>query len=178
MLCVADQSELKSEPSSVGGIFGKIRGKWFAKTRLSRRTSSFSADWFPVATDGVTQVVGSGPFSLYVKESLRKNDWFCVLTPSSPVCPSDHPYVPPDASEAPVVHEASASSVLGGSVCVCFAGKAVGGLNLGNFFVSHRGYTRQGFDQLSTEGSDQERNNDSSDSEYEEFSTLPPRSSS
>uniref|UniRef100_A0A674MIN0 Peptidylglycine alpha-amidating monooxygenase n=1 Tax=Takifugu rubripes TaxID=31033 RepID=A0A674MIN0_TAKRU len=56
--------------------------------------------------------------------------------------------------------------------------KAVGGLNLGNFFVSHRGYTRQGFDQLSTEGSDQERNNDSSDSEYEEFSTLPPRSSS
>uniref|UniRef100_A0A674NF70 Peptidylglycine alpha-amidating monooxygenase n=1 Tax=Takifugu rubripes TaxID=31033 RepID=A0A674NF70_TAKRU len=57
-------------------------------------------------------------------------------------------------------------------------GKAVGGLNLGNFFVSHRGYTRQGFDQLSTEGSDQERNNDSSDSEYEEFSTLPPRSSS
>ncbi|TNM92459.1 hypothetical protein fugu_019471 [Takifugu bimaculatus] len=57
-------------------------------------------------------------------------------------------------------------------------GKAVGGLNLGNFFVSHRGYTRQGFDQLSTEGSDQERNNESSDSEYEEFSTLPPRSSS
>uniref|UniRef100_A0A674PCQ4 Peptidylglycine alpha-amidating monooxygenase n=1 Tax=Takifugu rubripes TaxID=31033 RepID=A0A674PCQ4_TAKRU len=55
---------------------------------------------------------------------------------------------------------------------------SVGGLNLGNFFVSHRGYTRQGFDQLSTEGSDQERNNDSSDSEYEEFSTLPPRSSS
>ncbi|TNM92457.1 hypothetical protein fugu_019469, partial [Takifugu bimaculatus] len=44
-------------------------------------------------------------------------------------------------------------------------GKAVGGLNLGNFFVSHRGYTRQGFDQLSTEGSDQERNNESSDSE-------------
>uniref|UniRef100_H2TEM4 Peptidylglycine alpha-amidating monooxygenase n=1 Tax=Takifugu rubripes TaxID=31033 RepID=H2TEM4_TAKRU len=63
-------------------------------------------------------------------------------------------------------------------VAVYCSGKAVGGLNLGNFFVSHRGYTRQGFDQLSTEGSDQERNNDSSDSEYEEFSTLPPRSSS
>uniref|UniRef100_H3CNS3 Peptidylglycine alpha-amidating monooxygenase n=1 Tax=Tetraodon nigroviridis TaxID=99883 RepID=H3CNS3_TETNG len=58
-------------------------------------------------------------------------------------------------------------------------GKGVGGLNLGNFFVSHRGYTRQGFDQLSTEGSDQERNQEeSSDSEYEEYSTLPPPASS
>ncbi|XP_034997375.1 peptidyl-glycine alpha-amidating monooxygenase isoform X2 [Hippoglossus stenolepis] len=54
-------------------------------------------------------------------------------------------------------------------------GKAVGGLNLGNFFASHKGYSRQGFDQLSTEGSDQERNEeDSSDSENEEYSALPP----
>lgn len=54
-------------------------------------------------------------------------------------------------------------------------GKAVGSLNLGNFFASHKGYTRQGFDQLSTEGSDQERNDeDSSDSENEEYSALPP----
>jgi len=48
----------------------------------------------------------------------------------------------------------------------------VGGLNLGNFLASHKGYSRQGFDQLSTEGSDQERNN-SSDSENEEYSALP-----
>ena len=54
-------------------------------------------------------------------------------------------------------------------------GKAVGGLNLGNFFASHKGYSRQGFDQLSTEGSDQEPNEeDSSDSENEEYSALPP----
>ncbi|XP_053267124.1 peptidyl-glycine alpha-amidating monooxygenase [Pleuronectes platessa] len=54
-------------------------------------------------------------------------------------------------------------------------GKAVGSLNLGNFFASHKGYSRQGFDQLSTEGSDQERNGeDSSDSENEEYSALPP----
>uniref|UniRef100_A0A8C5HS14 Peptidylglycine alpha-amidating monooxygenase n=1 Tax=Gouania willdenowi TaxID=441366 RepID=A0A8C5HS14_GOUWI len=52
-------------------------------------------------------------------------------------------------------------------------GKAVGSLNLGNFFASHKGYSRQGFDQLSTEGSDQERNDeDSSDSETEEYSAL------
>ncbi|XP_044030772.1 peptidyl-glycine alpha-amidating monooxygenase isoform X4 [Siniperca chuatsi] len=58
-------------------------------------------------------------------------------------------------------------------------GKAVGSLNLGNFFASHKGYSRQGFDQLSTEGSDQERNNeDSSDSENEEYSALPPPQSS
>ncbi|KAM6902478.1 peptidyl-glycine alpha-amidating monooxygenase B [Xenentodon cancila] len=58
-------------------------------------------------------------------------------------------------------------------------GKAVGGLNLGNFFASHKGYSRQGFDQLSTEGSDQERNaEDSSDSENEEYSALPPPTSS
>ncbi|KAL6097277.1 pam [Pungitius sinensis] len=54
-------------------------------------------------------------------------------------------------------------------------GKAVGGLNLGNFLASRKGYSRQGFDQLSTEGSDQERNEgDSSDSENEEYSALPP----
>ncbi|KAK5852474.1 hypothetical protein PBY51_023939 [Eleginops maclovinus] len=53
-------------------------------------------------------------------------------------------------------------------------GKAVGSLNLGNFFASHKGYSRQGFDQLSTEGSDQERHDvDSSDSENEEYSALP-----
>lgn len=58
-------------------------------------------------------------------------------------------------------------------------GKAVGSLNLGNFFASHKGYSRQGFDQLSTEGSDQERiDEDSSDSENEEYSALPPPQSS
>ncbi|KAM6976282.1 peptidyl-glycine alpha-amidating monooxygenase A isoform 2-T3 [Tautogolabrus adspersus] len=57
-------------------------------------------------------------------------------------------------------------------------GKAVGGLNLGNFFASRQGYTRQGFDQLSTEGSDQDRMEDSSDSENEEYSALPPPKSS
>ncbi|KAL7376598.1 hypothetical protein ABVT39_011546 [Epinephelus coioides] len=57
--------------------------------------------------------------------------------------------------------------------------RAVGSLNLGNFFASHKGYSRQGFDQLSTEGSDQERNDeDSSDSENEEYSALPPPQSS
>uniref|UniRef100_A0A4W6EIZ1 Peptidylglycine alpha-amidating monooxygenase n=1 Tax=Lates calcarifer TaxID=8187 RepID=A0A4W6EIZ1_LATCA len=54
-------------------------------------------------------------------------------------------------------------------------GNKAKGLNLGNFFASHKGYSRQGFDQLSTEGSDQERNDeDSSDSENEEYSALPP----
>ncbi|XP_061732807.1 peptidyl-glycine alpha-amidating monooxygenase isoform X2 [Nerophis ophidion] len=54
-------------------------------------------------------------------------------------------------------------------------GKAVGSLNLGNFFASHKGYSRQRFDQLSTEESDQERNEqESSESENEEYSAVPP----
>ncbi|XP_077593275.1 peptidyl-glycine alpha-amidating monooxygenase isoform X1 [Stigmatopora nigra] len=57
-------------------------------------------------------------------------------------------------------------------------GKTVGSLNLGNFFASHKGYSRQGFDQLSTEGSDQERNEEeTSESENEEYSARPPGSS-
>lgn len=59
------------------------------------------------------------------------------------------------------------------------SGKAVGGLNLGNFFASHKGYSRQGFDQLSTEASDQEKDEEeSSDSEKEEYSAPPPPVSS
>uniref|UniRef100_A0A8C8JM10 Peptidylglycine alpha-amidating monooxygenase n=1 Tax=Oncorhynchus tshawytscha TaxID=74940 RepID=A0A8C8JM10_ONCTS len=53
--------------------------------------------------------------------------------------------------------------------------KAAGGLNLGNFFATHKGYTRQGFDRLSTEGSDQEKDDDNdTDSENEEYSAPPP----
>ncbi|XP_037403540.1 peptidyl-glycine alpha-amidating monooxygenase isoform X3 [Pygocentrus nattereri] len=54
-------------------------------------------------------------------------------------------------------------------------GKAAGTLNLGNFFATHKGYTRQGFDRLSTEGSDLEKDDeDATDSENEEYSAPPP----
>ncbi|XP_076875795.1 peptidyl-glycine alpha-amidating monooxygenase B isoform X2 [Brachyhypopomus gauderio] len=54
-------------------------------------------------------------------------------------------------------------------------GKAAGTLNLGNFFATHKGYTRQGFDRLSTEGSDMEKDDeDATDSENEEYSAPPP----
>uniref|UniRef100_A0A8C5HUB6 Peptidylglycine alpha-amidating monooxygenase n=1 Tax=Gouania willdenowi TaxID=441366 RepID=A0A8C5HUB6_GOUWI len=66
--------------------------------------------------------------------------------------------------------------VISMGVFLCWRKKSMfdlGSLNLGNFFASHKGYSRQGFDQLSTEGSDQERNDeDSSDSETEEYSAL------
>ncbi|XP_057674520.1 peptidylglycine alpha-amidating monooxygenase isoform X2 [Corythoichthys intestinalis] len=68
----------------------------------------------------------------------------------------------------------SETSAVGG-ILGKIRGKAVGSLNLGNFFASHKGYSRQGFDQLSTEGSDQERNDEeSSESENEEYSARPP----
>lgn len=58
-------------------------------------------------------------------------------------------------------------------------GKAAGTLNLGNFFATHKGYTRQGFDRLSTEGSDLEKDDeDATDSENEEYSAPPPPISS
>ncbi|XP_062944038.1 peptidyl-glycine alpha-amidating monooxygenase isoform X10 [Cynocephalus volans] len=54
-------------------------------------------------------------------------------------------------------------------------GKGSGGLNLGNFFASRKGYSRKGFDRLSTEGSDQEKDEeDGSESEEEYSAPLPP----
>ncbi|XP_030322641.1 peptidyl-glycine alpha-amidating monooxygenase isoform X1 [Calypte anna] len=53
-------------------------------------------------------------------------------------------------------------------------GKASSGLNLGNFFASHKGYSRKGFDRLSTEGSDQEKDEDDGSDSEEECSAPPP----
>ncbi|XP_051499609.1 peptidyl-glycine alpha-amidating monooxygenase isoform X1 [Apus apus] len=57
-------------------------------------------------------------------------------------------------------------------------GKGGGGLNLGNFFASHKGYSQKGFDRLSTEGSDQEKDEDDSSDSEEECSAPPPALSS
>ncbi|XP_064232268.1 peptidyl-glycine alpha-amidating monooxygenase isoform X7 [Aotus nancymaae] len=54
-----------------------------------------------------------------------------------------------------------------------FGGKGSKGLNLGNFFASRKGYSRKGFDRLSTEGSDQEKEDDGSESEEEYSAPLP-----
>ncbi|XP_030422244.1 peptidyl-glycine alpha-amidating monooxygenase isoform X4 [Gopherus evgoodei] len=53
-------------------------------------------------------------------------------------------------------------------------GKSSGGLNLGNFFASHKSYSRKGFDRLSTEGSDQEKDEDDGTDSEEEYSAPPP----
>ncbi|XP_065716372.1 peptidyl-glycine alpha-amidating monooxygenase isoform X6 [Patagioenas fasciata] len=55
-------------------------------------------------------------------------------------------------------------------------GKGSSGLNLGNFFASHKGYSRKGFDRLSTEGSDQEKDEDDGTDSEEECSAPPPPS--
>ncbi|XP_064232266.1 peptidyl-glycine alpha-amidating monooxygenase isoform X5 [Aotus nancymaae] len=64
--------------------------------------------------------------------------------------------------------ETSSGRVLGR-----FRGKGSKGLNLGNFFASRKGYSRKGFDRLSTEGSDQEKEDDGSESEEEYSAPLP-----
>uniref|UniRef100_K9IN95 Putative peptidylglycine alpha-amidating monooxygenase n=1 Tax=Desmodus rotundus TaxID=9430 RepID=K9IN95_DESRO len=53
-------------------------------------------------------------------------------------------------------------------------GKGSGGLNLGNFFASHKGYSRKGFDRLSTEGSDHEKDEDDGSESEEEYSAPLP----
>ncbi|XP_044131908.1 peptidyl-glycine alpha-amidating monooxygenase isoform X4 [Bufo gargarizans] len=57
-----------------------------------------------------------------------------------------------------------------------YGGKGSGGLNLGTFFASHKGYSRKGFDRLSTEGSDHEKDDDDGSDSEEEYSapTIPP----
>ncbi|XP_017668091.1 PREDICTED: peptidyl-glycine alpha-amidating monooxygenase isoform X13 [Lepidothrix coronata] len=55
-----------------------------------------------------------------------------------------------------------------------YGGKGGGGINLGNFFASHKGYSRKGFDRLSTEGSDQEKDEDDGTDSEEECSASPP----
>uniref|UniRef100_A0A8C1H5E3 Peptidylglycine alpha-amidating monooxygenase n=1 Tax=Cyprinus carpio carpio TaxID=630221 RepID=A0A8C1H5E3_CYPCA len=80
-----------------------------------------------------------------------------------------------------LISEAEHRSVKKGGIEVQeIEGKAAGSLNLGNFFASHKGYTRHGFDRLSTEGSDLEKDDeDGTDSENEEYSAPPaPMSSS
>uniref|UniRef100_A0A6J0TVG7 Peptidyl-glycine alpha-amidating monooxygenase isoform X3 n=1 Tax=Pogona vitticeps TaxID=103695 RepID=A0A6J0TVG7_9SAUR len=76
-------------------------------------------------------------------------------------------------------HKLDSSS---GRILGRFRGKGGGGLNLGNFFASRTGYSRKGFDRLSTEGSDQEKDEDDvTDSEEEDSvpqpPTIPPSSS-
>ncbi|XP_058023086.1 peptidyl-glycine alpha-amidating monooxygenase isoform X7 [Ahaetulla prasina] len=68
-------------------------------------------------------------------------------------------------------HKLDSSS---GRILGRFRGKGSGGLNLGNFFASRAGYSRKGFDRLSTEGSDQEKEEDATDSEEEEPVPQPP----
>ncbi|NXN92321.1 AMD monooxygenase, partial [Rhinopomastus cyanomelas] len=69
-------------------------------------------------------------------------------------------------------HKLDSSS---GRILSRLRGKSGGGLNLGNFFASHKSYSRKGFDRLSTEGSDQEKDDDDgTDSEEECSAPLPP----
>ncbi|XP_014444678.1 peptidyl-glycine alpha-amidating monooxygenase isoform X2 [Tupaia chinensis] len=65
--------------------------------------------------------------------------------------------------------EASSGRVLGR-----FRGKGSRGLNLGNFFASRKGYSRKGFDRLSTEGSDHEKDEDDGSESEEEYSAPLP----
>ncbi|XP_078009194.1 peptidyl-glycine alpha-amidating monooxygenase isoform X4 [Phascolarctos cinereus] len=75
-----------------------------------------------------------------------------------------------DEIKADSEHKLESSS---GRILGRLRGKGSGGLNLGNFFANRKGYSRKGFDRLSTEGSDQEKDDEGSESEEEYSAPLP-----
>ncbi|XP_078531573.1 peptidyl-glycine alpha-amidating monooxygenase isoform X4 [Lissotriton helveticus] len=98
-------------------------------------------------------VVASEDGTVYVGDAHAKTVWKFAPTESD----SEHKL------------ESSSGGLLGR-----LRGKGTGGLNLGNFFASHKGYSRKGFDRLSTEGSDQEKDEDDGTDSEEEYSAPPP----
>ncbi|XP_043402443.1 peptidyl-glycine alpha-amidating monooxygenase isoform X13 [Chelonia mydas] len=98
-------------------------------------------------------VVASEDKTVYIGDVYAKTVWKFTSTETD----ADHKL------------ESSSGRILGR-----LQGKGSGGLNLGNFFASHKSYSRKGFDRLSTEGSDQEKDEDDGTDSEEEYSAPPP----
>ncbi|XP_038257327.1 peptidyl-glycine alpha-amidating monooxygenase isoform X15 [Dermochelys coriacea] len=98
-------------------------------------------------------IVASEDKTVYIGDAHAKTVWKFTSTETD----ADHKL------------ESSSGRILGR-----LQGKGSGGLNLGNFFASHKSYSRKGFDRLSTEGSDQEKDEDDGTDSEEEYSAPPP----
>uniref|UniRef100_A0A2I2ZVJ3 Peptidylglycine alpha-amidating monooxygenase n=1 Tax=Gorilla gorilla gorilla TaxID=9595 RepID=A0A2I2ZVJ3_GORGO len=113
-------------------------------------------------------IVASEDGTVYIGDAHTNTVWKFTLTEKL-----EHRSVKKAGIEVQEIKE-SLLQTLPNSVIVCFfSGKGSGGLNLGNFFASRKGYSRKGFDRLSTEGSDQEKEDDGSESEEEYSAPLP-----
>ncbi|XP_040842046.1 peptidyl-glycine alpha-amidating monooxygenase isoform X17 [Ochotona curzoniae] len=119
-------------------------------------------------------IVASEDGTVYVGDAQTKTVWKFALTEKM-----EHRSVKKAGIEAQDVkdseHKLETSS---GRVPGRLRGKGTGGLNLGNFFASRKGYSRKGFDRLSTEGSDQEKDEDDGSESEEEYSAPVPAAAS
>ncbi|XP_026354321.1 peptidyl-glycine alpha-amidating monooxygenase isoform X13 [Ursus maritimus] len=115
-------------------------------------------------------IAASGDGTVYVGDAHTNTVWKFTLTEKM-----EHRSVKKAGIEVQETkdseHKLEASS---GRVLGRLRGKGSGGLNLGNFFASRKGYSRKGFDRLSTEGSDQEKDEDDGSESEEEYSAPLP----
>ncbi|XP_045422166.1 peptidyl-glycine alpha-amidating monooxygenase isoform X11 [Lemur catta] len=116
-------------------------------------------------------IVASEDGTVYIGDAHTNTVWKFTMTEKM-----EHRSVKKAGIEAQEIkadseHKLEASS---GRVLGRFRGKGSGGLNLGNFFASRKGYSRKGFDRLSTEGSDHEKDEDDGSESEEEYSAPLP----
>ncbi|XP_062944037.1 peptidyl-glycine alpha-amidating monooxygenase isoform X9 [Cynocephalus volans] len=117
-------------------------------------------------------IVASEDGTVYIGDAHTNTVWKFTLTEKMEHRSVKKAGIEVQETKGDSEHKLEASS---GRVLGRFRGKGSGGLNLGNFFASRKGYSRKGFDRLSTEGSDQEKDEeDGSESEEEYSAPLPP----
>ncbi|XP_032191535.1 peptidyl-glycine alpha-amidating monooxygenase isoform X10 [Mustela erminea] len=116
-------------------------------------------------------IAASGDGTVYVGDAHTNTVWKFTLTEKMEHRSVKKAGIEVQETKADSEHKLEASS---GRVLGRLRGKSGGGLNLGNFFASRKGYSRKGFDRLSTEGSDQEKDEDDGSESEEEYSAPLP----
>ncbi|XP_034512460.1 peptidyl-glycine alpha-amidating monooxygenase isoform X9 [Ailuropoda melanoleuca] len=116
-------------------------------------------------------IAASGDGTVYVGDAHTNTVWKFTLTEKMEHRSVKKAGIEVQETKADSEHKLESSS---GRVLGRLRGKASGGLNLGNFFASRKGYSRKGFDRLSTEGSDQEKDEDDGSESEDEYSAPLP----
>ncbi|XP_044876750.1 peptidyl-glycine alpha-amidating monooxygenase isoform X7 [Mauremys mutica] len=116
-------------------------------------------------------IVASEDKTVYVGDAHAKTVWKFTSTEKMEHRSVKKAGIEVQEIKADADHKLESSS---GRILGRLQGKGSGGLNLGNFFASHKSYSRKGFDRLSTEGSDQEKDEDDGTDSEEEYSAPPP----
>ncbi|XP_077673387.1 peptidyl-glycine alpha-amidating monooxygenase isoform X9 [Eretmochelys imbricata] len=116
-------------------------------------------------------VVASEDKTVYIGDAYAKTVWKFTSTEKMEHRSVKKAGIEVQEIKADADHKLESSS---GRILGRLQGKGSGGLNLGNFFASHKSYSRKGFDRLSTEGSDQEKDEDDGTDSEEEYSAPPP----